>query len=386
MKKAIASLILGLSLAIGLKHQIVSALPLQKINDRQEHNFGIDAQLWGNFNSSGDLQSLVTAVDYSLQYLATPKAAKDYRRYSGTKFSLARVRRSLVRFRRLLITAKSPRELQQAVESEFEFYQSVGKDNQGTVEFTGYFVPTYRASRVPNAEYRYPLYRKPKNFDNWRKPHPTRVQLEGKDGLQGNKTVLAGHELVWLRDRMEAFLVQVQGSAKLQLTDGTQMSITYGGSTNYRYTSIGGELVKDGIFPKEELTLPRLLEYFESHPQALDKYIPRNNRFIFFYETGPKSPNGSLSVPVTAERSIATDKSIMPPGALALIQAPIPQVSSSGTLETRSVTRYVLDQDTGSAIKGAGRVDIFLGSGDLAGDRAGLLNGPGKLYYLLLKE
>ena len=386
MKKAIVSLVLGLGLAIGLKHQMVLALPLQKINDHQEHNFGIDEQLWGNFNSSGDLQSLVTAVDYSLQYLATPKAAKDYRRYSGTKFSLAQVRRSLVRFRQLLVTAKSPRELQQAIESEFEFYQSVGKDNQGTVEFTGYFVPTYRASRVPNAEYRYPLYRKPTNFDNWRKPHPTRVQLEGKDGLQGNKTVLAGHELVWLRDRLEAFLVQVQGSARLQLTDGTQMSITYGGSTNYRYTSIGGELVKDGIFPKEELTLPRLLAYFESHPQALDKYIPRNNRFIFFYETGPKSPNGSLSVPVTAERSIATDKSMMPPGALALIQAPIPQVSSSGTLETRSVTRYVLDQDTGSAIKGAGRVDIFLGSGDLAGDRAGLLNDPGKLYYLLLKQ
>ena len=386
MKKAIAGLILGLGLAIGLEHQIVTALPLQKVNDCQKSNFGIDEQLWGNVNNSGDLQSLVTAVDRSLKYLATPKAAKDYRRYWGTEFNLERVRRSLIRFRQLLVTANSPRELQQAVESEFEFYQSVGKDNQGTVEFTGYFVPTYRASRVPNAEYRYPLYRKPTNFDNWRKPHPTRVQLEGKDGLQGNKTVLAGHELVWLRDRLEAFLVQVQGSARLQLTDGTQMSITYGGSTNYRYTSIGGELVKDGIFPKEELTLPRLLTYFESHPQALDKYIPRNNRFIFFYETDNKPPNGNLSVPVTAERSIATDKSIMPPGALALIQAPIPQVSSKGDLETRSVTRYVLDQDTGSAIKGAGRVDIFLGSGDLAGDRAGLLNGPGKLYYLLLKN
>ena len=195
-----------------------------------------------------------------------------------------------------------------------------------------------------------------------------------------------GREIVWLRDRMEAFLVQVQGSAKLQLTDGTQMSITYGGSTNYRYTSIGGELVKDGIFPKEELTLPRLLAYFEAHPQELDNYIPRNNRFIFFYETDHKPPNGSLSVPVTAERSIATDKSIMPPGALALIQAPIPQVSATEELENRTVTRYVLDQDTGSAIKGAGRVDIFLGSGELAGDRAGLLNGAGKLYYLLLKE
>ncbi|MGK7893981.1 MAG: murein transglycosylase A [Xenococcus sp. (in: cyanobacteria)] len=386
MKKAIAGLVLGLGLTIGIGQEIALSLPLQRVSDYQEHNLGIDEQLWGNLNNSGDLQSLVNAVDQSLKYLATPKAARDYRRYSGTEFNLERVRRSLVRFRQLLVTAKSPEELQAAVESEFIFYQSVGKDNQGTVGFTGYFVPTYQASRVPNAEYRYPLYRKPSNFDNWRKPHPTRTQLEGKDGLQGNKSVLAGHEIVWLRDRMEAFLVQVQGSAKLQLTDGTQMSITYGGSTNYSYTSIGGELVKDGIFPEEELTLPRLLEYFAAHPQELDNYIPRNNRFIFFYETEHKPPNGSLSVPVTAERSIATDKSLMPPGALALIQAPIPQVSTTGELETREVTRYVLDQDTGSAIKGAGRVDIFLGAGDLAGDRAGLLNGAGKLYYLLLRE
>lgn len=386
MKKAIAGLILGLGLTFGIGQEIVTALPLQRVSDDKGHNFGIDEQLWGNFNNSGDLKFLVNAVDQSLKYLATPKASKDYHRFSGTEFSLDRVRRSLIRFRQLLVTAKSPQELQQAVESEFIFYQSVGKDNQGTVGFTGYFVPTYQASRVPNAEYRYPLYRKPQNFDNWRKPHPTRAQLEGKDGLQGNKSVLAGNEIVWLRDRMEAFLVQVQGSAKLQLTDGTQMSITYGGSTNYGYTSIGGELVKDGVFPEEELTLPRLLEYFEANPQELDNYIPRNNRFIFFYETAHKPPNGSLSVPVTAERSIATDKSLMPPGALALIQAPIPQVNSRRSLETQMVTRYVLDQDTGSAIKGAGRVDVFLGSGELAGDRAGLLNSAGKLYYLLLKE
>ncbi|MEM9272657.1 MAG: MltA domain-containing protein [Cyanobacteria bacterium P01_F01_bin.143] len=386
MKKAIAGLILGLGLTIGISQEIALSLPLQRVSDLQETNFGIDEQLWGNVTNPGDRQSLVNAIDQSLKYLATPKAANDYRRLSGTEFNLDRVRRSLIRFRQLLLTVNSPEQLQQAVEAEFEFYQSLGKDHQGRVEFTGYFVPTYKASRTPNAEYSYPLYRRPANFDNWSKPHPTRVQLEGKDGLQGSNSVLAGHELVWLRDRMEAFLVQVQGSAKLQMTDGTQMSVTYGGSTNYRYTSIGGELVKDGIFPMEELTLPRLLEYFEAYPHELDNYIPRNNRFIFFYETGNTPPNGSLSVPVTAERSIATDKSLMPPGALALIQAPIPQVTSRRSLGIETVTRYVLDQDTGSAIRGAGRVDIFLGSGDIAGDRAGLLNGVGKLYYLLLKE
>jgi membrane-bound lytic murein transglycosylase A len=91
-------------------------------------------------------------------------------------------------------------------------------------------------------------------------------------------------------------------------------------------------------------------------------------------------------VPVTAERSIATDKSVMPPGALALINTSLPYPASGGKLEYRTVNRYVLDQDTGSAIKGPGRVDYFMGSGKLAGDRAGVTGGNGSLYYLLLKE
>jgi membrane-bound lytic murein transglycosylase A len=95
---------------------------------------------------------------------------------------------------------------------------------------------------------------------------------------------------------------------------------------------------------------------------------------------------GSIHVPLTAERSIATDKSLMPPGALALIYGNFPFVNANGQMEHRTVTRYVLDQDTGGAIKGAGRVDYFLGSGKVAGDRAGVTVSNGQLYYLLLKK
>ncbi|MDJ0682344.1 MAG: MltA domain-containing protein [Xenococcaceae cyanobacterium MO_167.B52] len=392
----LASLTIPKSIALGF--------PLNRVEINTQNNVAIDEQLWGDLNKKGDLSdsswvenpskpifqgdraALVTAINNSLSYLTTPKATKAYRRYAGTNFNLIDVRRSLIRFRELLLTTSSATELQEKVISEFAFYQSPGQDNQGAVHFTGYFEPTYVASRVRTEEFPYPLYRKPEGFDHWKKPHPTRFELEGKDGLSGNPQLLAGNEIVWLSDRLEAFLVQVQGSARLQLTDGTTMSITYGGSTNYRYTSIGKELVKDGVFTKEELTLPKLMAYFEANPQALDQYIPRNNRFIFFYETNGNPPNGSLGVPVTGDRSIATDKSIMPPGALAFIEAPIPQVLPNGEIQNLTVSRYVLDQDTGSAIKGAGRVDIFLGSGKVAGERAGLINGMGKLYYLLLKE
>jgi membrane-bound lytic murein transglycosylase A len=197
---------------------------------------------------------------------------------------------------------------------------------------------------------------------------------------------LRGLELVWLRDRLEAYLVQVQGSARLRLTDGTMMSIGYAGRTDYPYVSIGRELVNDGKFREDELTLPMVIEHFRANPAELNTYLPRNDRFVFFRETRGTPATGSLGVPVTPERSIATDKSLMPPGALALIQTQIPYPDADGTLTSRLVNRYVLDQDTGGAIRGAGRVDIFMGTGELAGDRAGLINTPGELYYLLLKE
>jgi membrane-bound lytic murein transglycosylase A len=339
-------------------------------------DLGLDEQLWQK-----DRWALIQAIDHSLRYLSSPSAVQAYRRYPVPGFSRDRVKRSLLRFKTLLKQARNPQELQAAVKREFVFYQAVGNDNRGTVHFTGYFEPTYTASRHRTNEYRYPLYRKPANFAAWSRPHPTRAALEGSDGL-GTKSLIKGRELIWFRDRLEAYLVQIQGAAKIRLTNGKSISVAFDGSTDYPYTSIGKELVKDGIFQPGELTLPILIDYLKKHPEALDRYLPRNNRFIFFRETSAAAKaKGSLGLPVTPERSIATDKSLMPPGALALLLAPIPNTN----LQKESVSRYVLDQDTGSAIKGAGRVDIFMGTGNLAGDRAGLMSDDGQLYYLLLK-
>jgi membrane-bound lytic murein transglycosylase A len=366
----------------------LAAVPLQPVNlDAGQvtlDSLGFDEQLWGRPGQPGDRQALLRSIDYSLSYLASPGAAQAYRQYAVPGITRDRVRRSLVRFRQLVVSSRSPAELQAAVNREFIFYKSVGKDEQGTVLFTGYFEPIYAASQKPSAEYRYPLYRLPADFDRWPKPHPTRTEIEGEDGL-GTKSPLRGRELVWLRDRLEAFLVHVQGSARLQMPDGKLMTVGYAGKTNYPYVSVGRELVKDGKLPLEGLTLPVLIDYFRASPAELNQYLPRNQSVVFFKETYGAPATGSIGVPVTAERSIATDKSLMPPGALALINAPIPYSNPDGQLESRMVNRYVLDQDTGSAIRGAGRVDIFMGTGPQAGDRAGIISGAGELYYLLLK-
>jgi membrane-bound lytic murein transglycosylase A len=127
------------------------------------------------------------------------------------------------------------------------------------------------------------------------------------------------------------------------------------------------------------------LAYFEAHPEDLDVYLPQNERFIFFRQGDGGPPTGSLSVPVTAGYSIATDKSVMPPGAIAVIQLPLPQPNPAGEWGSQPTTRIVLDQDTGGAIIGPGRVDLYVGSGDQAGELAGRINTPGHLYYLLLR-
>ena len=391
MRKTIAVITLSLGVTLRTAVPSVAGVPLQPLYEQKQNvtccqsQLGLDDQIWGQRDQPGDQQALLASIDNSLRYLRSPGAAATYRQYWVSGINRDRVVRSLERFRQLVLNSQSPAELQAAVNREFVLYESTGKDGKGNVLFTAYYEPVYAASRVPTAEYRYPLYRLPSNFASWHHPHPTRAQLEGKDGLLGAKSPLRGLEMVWLRDRLEAFLVQIQGSARLQLTDGSTITVGYAGKTDYPYTSVGRELAKDGKLPLSGLTLPVMIQYFNQYPTELSNYLPRNRGFVFFRETYGAPATGSIGVPVTPERSIATDKSLMPPGALALINTRIPFPNTTGQMEYRTVSRYVLDQDTGGAIKGPGRVDYFMGTGKVAGDRAGVTGGYGQLYYLLLK-
>jgi membrane-bound lytic murein transglycosylase A len=392
MIKTLALLSLNLGIALGFNQQAplaVNAEPTANIQANQstpnyeENSLGFDDQLWGK---SGDKAAMLKSIDHSLRYLETPAATRAYQNYAVQGINRDRVRRSLVRFRQLVTSNTSAVELQAAVKKEFVFYQAVGKDNKGTVQFTGYYEPIYQASRKQTPEFKYPLYKLPAAFTSWKDAPPERIQLEGADGLQGGTSPLAGNEIFWMRDRFEAILIQIQGSAELNLTDGTKTTIGYAGGTNFAYTSIGKELAKDGRVTPSQLTLPGIIRYFQENPLELNVYIPRWKRFVFMKETFNGEPMGSINVPVTPDRSIATDKSMMPPGALALVHTSLPYSNNGRSIQQKLVSRYVLDQDTGSAITGPGRVDYFMGKGKVAGDRAGVTGGPGQLYYLLLKS
>jgi membrane-bound lytic murein transglycosylase A len=325
---------------------------------------------------ASDRPKLLAAIDHSLTYINTPAASK---RYPVAGISRERVERSLVRFRQIVKAAPNAKALKEAVVREFDFYKSVGLDRQGTVHFTGYYEAVYEASRTRTDKFKYPLYALPSDFQNWSRPHPNRKQLETGKRLQGL-------ELAWLSDRMQAFLVQVQGSARLVLPNKTVMTVGFAAKTDRPYSSIGAQLVRDGKMKLEDVTLQSLMAYFQQHPNDLEGYLHRNESFVFFRETQGAPATGSIGVPVTAERSIATDKSIMPPGAIALIHTSLPIAKNkSGQFEFQPIGRFVLDQDTGGAIRGAGRVDVFMGTGTVAKNRAGLMSNDGALYYLVLK-
>jgi len=333
---------------------------------------------------AADRAALLVALERSITYFTYPSSR---RYYPVQGITHDRAQRSLAAFREILQTAGSAEEFQQRTVEAFDVYQSVGCNDRGTVLFTGYYTPIFDARQAPDAEYRWPLYKLPPDLvkdsegrclgrrtaDGSIVPYHTRGDID--DGA------LAGQELVWLKDRFEAYIVTIQGSAKLRLEDGTLMNIGYAANNGYEYTSAALAMLEDGVISRAQLSLSGLMKFFGKRPDLMSKYLPLNRRYIFFRESGG-APRGSLGLEVTPYASLATDKDIFPRGCLTFVDTYIPSAAGG---EQKPFQRFLLDQDTGGAIRAAGRADIYIGVGDEAGRMAGWTYAEGKLYYLFLK-
>lgn len=331
-------------------------------------------------------RGLVDAVDRSLTWFATSAARQRYPSH-GIPFDVAHA--GVFAFRQLLAADVSPQSFRQTLLSEFDVYSSVGSDQRGGVLFTGYYSPVFPASTRRTEEYRYPLYRRPADLvsdpttgailgrrsGSELVSYPTRRQIESSD-------LLAGQELVWLNDRLDAYLVHVQGSARLETPGGVRMHVGYAGTNGHAYTSLGQALAEDGKLDAQRLSLPAIRDYFQAHPDELDTYIARNARFVFFQIcSGDSWPSGSLGLKVEPLRSLATDKAVFPAGVVTLVATQLPGPGGGG----QRFVQFMVDQDTGGAISAPGRADIYTGIGVDAGRLAGRLRAQGRLYYLLLK-
>ncbi len=350
----------------------------------------IDRSQWPDF-SKGFYQRahLEEAIRNSLDYLAKPSSQK-YFPYSD--ISHDRAVASLERFLDILAEVQSPEQLMQAIDRDYECYQSVGYNGEGIVYYTGYYTPIFDGRKQRDGQFRYPLYSLPADLvkdeegktlgrrlaDNSIRPYYKRREIESNPGL------LSGLEIAWLKDPFEVYAVTVQGSAKLRLADGSLYELGYAANNGYDYSSIRDIMIQDGAISKSEASFQTMRKYFSEHPDQVAKYTAQNDRYVFFREA-PGGPFGSINEPVLAFRSIATDKEIYPRACLAFLDTRLPRWMD-GQVRELPFTSFTLDQDTGGAIRAAGRCDVYMGVGDQAEAIAGRTGAEGKLYYIFVKN
>jgi membrane-bound lytic murein transglycosylase A len=286
------------------------------------------------------------------------------------------------------------RDPQRFFETRFQPFRVIPEDGAGFL--TGYYEPCVAASMVETEEFHWPILARPADLvtfapaaapagfpqgasaarrlrDGSLVPYPDRAEIEA-DRLD---------PVVWLRDAVEAFLIQVQGSAQVEFPDGRRARLAYDGRNGLPYTSIGRILIETGEIAESAMSLAGLKAWLRADRERGLKLMQRNRSFVFFRlvddfdpELGPVAGAG---VALTALRSIAIDRTLWAYGLPFWIDAELPWAEEA----PRAFRRLMIAQDTGSAIVGPARADLFFGSGDAAGARAGAIRHEGDVVVLL---
>ena len=282
-------------------------------------------------------------------------------------------------------------------ELHFTPYRVSDTDGRETGTVTGYYEPLLRGSRRPGERFRYPLYAPPDDLLTIDlaelapelKGKRVRGRVEDKrvvpywarGDIDAGLESLRGKELVWVDDAFDAFLVHIQGSARISLAEGGTMRVGYADQNGRAYRSIGETLVERGELELESVTMQAIRQWARAHPEAMPSLLAENPSYVFFREVVPDAdapidgPIGTLGVPLVAQRTVAVDPRAIPLGTPVFLATTFP-------MSQRALTRLVMAQDTGGAIRGALRADLFWGFGDEAGEQAGRMRQPGRMWIL----
>lgn len=262
---------------------------------------------------------------------------------------------------------------------------------------TGYYVPDLRGSRRPSPAYPHPLYRRPNDLlvIDLRDVYPELggYRLRGRlDAerirpywdraiIEGKMKPLAGQELLWVDDPVELFFLQIQGSGRILLDDGSRVMVNYAEQNGHPYRSVGKWLLDRGIMSREQMSMQNIKAWAQANPAQVNALLNTNPSYVFFRELPAEveSPPGALGVPLTPGRSVAVDPRHTPLGAPVF-------VATSWPNSDRPLYRLMMAQDTGGAIKGPVRADFFWGMGDTAGAQAGRMKQALRMWVLLPAE
>ena len=328
---------------------------------------------------TGDHASLREAIIQSLAWL-TRRSPRSTFVFGTRTVTASEQARALERVLEFLADDPAPDLLEAFLLEEFDVVRSVG-GGDGTMLVTGYHEVTIDAALQPSAEYHVPILAPPADLSAHSPvaaSYPTRAEIQA-GGLNGRAGVLA-----WARNAVDVFFMEVEGSGTLRLADGRDLSVGYAGTNGRPYRSIARLLIDEGHIDREAMSMRALRGWLTANPDQLSRVLNHNQSYVFFgRRSGP--PVGSLGVPLTPGRSIATDPKIFPPGSLAFLLTERPRQTAGGDVDWSPVSRFVLSQDVGGAIRGPSRVDVFWGRGPDADLAASEMKQPGELYVLVPK-
>jgi membrane-bound lytic murein transglycosylase A len=358
----------------------------------------LTADEWPELHDDMDLASLQEACAYSLAYLRrTPSKRFSFGDYvlTGHEMSLG-----IQRFLQIAELYSDPASRAEALKKEFWLFKSRGSDGEGKVLFTGYYEPVLNARKEPAGAFVHPLYAIPDDLvtidlslfgDGMpqkrlvgqvkeRKviPYPDREEIDFNMALEHTAKPLA-----YLADPVESFFLHIQGSGQVVFEDGSRLRMGYAGTNGRPYRSIGRYLIDQGLMEYEGMSMQAIKQFLENNPQHKRKVFSHNPSYVFFRPLSAEGgPLGCYAQPVTGGRSVATDRRVFPGLAVAYIKGTRP---ADGGEDIR-LTRFALNQDTGGAIRGPGRLDLFFGSGPEAGRLAGRMKHLGELYFFAPKR
>jgi len=353
------------------------------------------------FQDDLNYEGLKEAIRNSLVYLKRIPADRAFQ-FGADSFTAAHIIKSLEHFLSFIEKKPTSQDISEFIRADYLVYQSVGGKKDGKVLFTGYFEPILDGRKTEDNEYSYPVYGEPEDlavvdlslFSSELKgkkivgrvegktfvPYHDRQEIDEQGVLEGKAPVLA-----YLKDPVSLCFLHIQGSGKVVFPDKRIINLKYHSKNGRPYRSIGQKLIDMGKITTTEMSMQKIYEYLHAHPEDVSKVLNYNPSYVFF-SISDDGPFGALNVKITPNRSLAIDRSLFPLSVLSFIEVQKPVVDSTrGITQWTDCTRFMLNQDTGGAITGPARADIFWGNGAYAEIAAGHLKHRGNLYVLILK-
>ncbi len=391
MRRATRSICLALALLVGgvLAPIVATADPARALRPVRDPDRGL-------LLDDGDVGSLREAVTQSLAWIDRQPPGRRFV-FGSVTVTAAQQARGLRRLLELLGDEPAPDVLLGRILAEFDVLKSVGGPG-GEMLVTGYYEPVIDAAETESSEYPVPILGVPDDLVEFASTPSTApgngrvigrlerrqiVPYWSRAEIIAGRLARRGRVLAWARDPVDVFFMEIEGSGTLRLPDGRELRLTHATTNGHPYRSIGRLLIDEGKIEREAMSMPAIRAWLAANSADRARVLHYNESYAFFrYREGP--PVGSLGVPLTSRRSIATDARFFPPGALAFVRTERPTAEVCG-VEWTPVSRFVLNQDTGGAIRGPGRVDVFWGGGAEAELAAGLMKQSGELYFLVPK-